>query len=404
MIHYFLGMNLLFVLLFGVGFASYEEYLNQFLESFDTLHKDKVYLEKVLNVSTPTAMRFFLRIEVQDQVFLASLQPHLNIFHPNVQVQTTDTEGSKYKNINYHEFLEGSLLNDPLSRVVVHISDNVITGTIFTGDGETYFIEPSHRHVKEEHNFHMISYKLSDVKFNLTQKDGGHFCGHESHANEKIFKAENLKFEIPIDDVADKDEIQYSRKKRDDSIKNKCPLALVADHIFFKDVCKSDEANAINFMIHLVQQVNALFKKQSLDPNSNDKYKNYGFQIKFVEVIKSPDTTFSNKDSYTYYNEGYVPNVSTLLKNFAYGPWKDYCLAHLFTNYDFEGGVLGLAYVASASTSRVGGVCTKTYKDGTGQTKSLNVGLTTSTNYKRLLLSSELIYVTGMICILIIII
>ncbi len=37
---------------------------------------------------------------------------------------------------------------------------------------------------------------------------------------------------------------------------------------------------------------------------------------------------------------------------------KDYCLAHLFTDLKFEGGILGLAYVGSPRRNSVGGICT----------------------------------------------
>jgi hypothetical protein len=37
---------------------------------------------------------------------------------------------------------------------------------------------------------------------------------------------------------------------------------------------------------------------------------------------------------------------------------KDFCLAHLFTDIKFEGGILGLAYVGSPRRNSVGGICT----------------------------------------------
>lgn len=40
---------------------------------------------------------------------------------------------------------------------------------------------------------------------------------------------------------------------------------------------------------------------------------------------------------------------------------KDFCLAHLFTDLKFEGGILGLAYVGSPRRNSVGGICTPGY-------------------------------------------
>lgn len=42
---------------------------------------------------------------------------------------------------------------------------------------------------------------------------------------------------------------------------------------------------------------------------------------------------------------------------------KDFCLAHLFTDLKFEGGILGLAYVGSPRRNSVGGICTPGLKD-----------------------------------------
>ena len=53
---------------------------------------------------------------------------------------------------------------------------------------------------------------------------------------------------------------------------------------------------------------------------------------------------------------------------------KDFCLAHLFTDIKFEGGILGLAYVGSPRRNSVGGICTPEYFKN-GYTLYLNSGL-----------------------------
>jgi len=335
------------------------------------------------------------------KTFHASLQPHLSLFHPELVVKQREARGRVDGSVDITEYLEGTLLDEPDSRVLVHIKDNIVSGSIQTAEGEKYFIEPSSRHIKEPHDFHMITYKLSDVKFNFTNPhtDKGHFCGHESHKEETGYSAKDFDFMIPKNvNKADGDSIQYSRKKRSTSTKKRCTLALVADYLFYKDINSGEAANAYNYMISLIQQIDPLYQAQSMDPSGSDDYKNYGFQIKYLEVVTASNllTADADADSYKYYVDGHLPEVSDLLTSFAYGDWEDYCLAHLFTNYDFDSGVLGLAYVASSSTSSVGGVCTKTYKDGTMQTKHTNVGLTSSVNYGRTLLTSELVFVTGM--------
>lgn len=379
--------------------CSYRSQLTQFLHEFEELGKEHIYLEHVTNFTVPSAMKMYLRIEMKDITFHAAVQPHVDLFHPDLVVKQRLSDVSDSGALNIHEYLEGTLIDEPYSRVLIHIKDNVVTGSIQTSEREKYFIEPSDKHVKEPHDFHMIAYKLSDVKFNFTKpEEGGHFCGHESHQGQDGFTDDDFDFMIPKKQAPLEDEgdgISYARKKRATEKKNRCPLALIGDYTFYKDLNKGEEANAINYMIGLIQQIDPLYQQQSLDRAGKAEFENYGFSIKYIEVIKEDDIDLSDPNSHKYWTSGHNPGVSQLLKNFAYGDWGDYCLAHLFSNYDFSGGVLGLAYVASASTSRVGGVCTRTYKDGSGRTKHLNVGLTTSVNYGRTLLTSELVFVTG---------
>ncbi|KAL5255765.1 hypothetical protein ACHWQZ_G011105 [Mnemiopsis leidyi] len=397
-ISHFLGKSMKEVLLLLV-FASvvscgYRERLNHFLHDFEELAKEHVFLEHATNFTVLSAMKFYMRIELKSQIFHALLQPHASLFHPELVIKHKYKDGERFGSINVDEYFEGSLVDEPHSRVLLHIKDNLVTGSIQVSDQEKYFIEPSGKHIKEPHDFHMIAYKLSDVKFNFTRPDtdGGHFCGHESHDGESGYSDKDFEFMIPKSSVNEKDGIEYSRRKRDAEKKTRCPLALVADYKFYKDLHDGDEGAAIKYMIGLIQQIDPLFKRQSLDPSGSEDFKDYGFSVKYIEVIMEPEV---NDDPDSYKNLADSRQVSALLKNFAFGDWRpDYCLAHLFTNYDFDGGVLGLAYVASASQSRVGGICTKTYSVG-GAKKSLNVGLTTGTNYGRTLLQSELVFVTG---------
>ena len=42
-----------------------------------------------------------------------------------------------------------------------------------------------------------------------------------------------------------------------------------------------------------------------------------------------------------------------------FGPWSQFCLAHLFTNRQFPGGLLGLANIASPLADQTGGICSE---------------------------------------------
>ncbi|XP_062386456.1 disintegrin and metalloproteinase domain-containing protein 10-like [Sardina pilchardus] len=58
----------------------------------------------------------------------------------------------------------------------------------------------------------------------------------------------------------------------------------------------------------------------------------------------------------------------------------DYCLAYVFTDRDFDDGVLGLAWVGAPSGSS-GGICERSKLYSDGKRKSLNTGIITVQNY-----------------------
>ncbi len=62
-----------------------------------------------------------------------------------------------------------NLTDEPLSSVHAHFdhTEGLLSAAILT-HVDHYYIEPSHRHFSPSHSFHMISYRGSDIKYNLT--------------------------------------------------------------------------------------------------------------------------------------------------------------------------------------------------------------------------------------------
>ena len=89
------------------------------------------------------------------------------------------------------------------------------------------------------------------------------------------------------------------------------------------------------------------------EPNSDDfstnprEYYNSGECCRDVDSERSSTKTASN-----------------LLNAFNYGNWRDYCLAHLFTYFQFPSGLLGLANIASSFRSQTGGICSRGEREG----------------------------------------
>lgn len=366
--------------------------LNHYLHGFDALSKENVYLEDVSRRTSSSGLRYYLHIRLKDQEFRALLRPHLDLFHSNLVVNHVFKSYTKKGTVNYSEFLEGYLIDQPRSsKVIVHVKNNLITGSIEMSNGSKYYIEPSHWHIKESHGYHMIVYQFSDVKFNFTVPKNGsmaHFCGSEAHENHFEYLSQGFKA-TRAEEV--EESIRYFKKRYSYDKKKHCSLALVADYKFF-ELHGYNEGSAISYMIHIIQQTNDLFKKQSFDPDESNYFEGYGFTIKYIELVtEKGGSNQSWEDSFKHVKDIY--GVSEYLKIFSRRNWSKYCLAHLFTNYDFDGGTLGLAYLAKASLRKVGGICSAPFYHKNGKRLSGNTGLSTLVNYGRRLLTTELVLV-----------
>lgn len=104
-----------------------------------------------------------------------------------------------------------------------------------------------------------------------------------------------------------------------------------------------------------------------------------GFVIKKIVVHSEPTRVRGGEAHYNMVREKW--DVRNLLEVFSREySHKDFCLAHLFTDLKFEGGILGLAYVGSPRRNSVGGICTPEYFKN-GYTLYLNSGLSSSRNH-----------------------
>jgi disintegrin and metalloproteinase domain-containing protein 10 len=71
--------------------------------------------------------------------------------------------------------------------------------------------------------------------------------------------------------------------------------------------------------------------------------------------------------------------VSAFLNQHSQANYSDFCLAYRFTYRDFDGGVVGLAYIAPQPGQNLrGGIC-----DRLSGGRTLNTGIVTSVNFNR---------------------
>lgn len=354
--------------------------LDSVVKKFDTIRLDELNIKRYPNDVV------LLSVKMDGALQYASLSPHISIFHRNFQILVLNSNSSSQIADPTKGHFIGKLEHFNESRVVVHFDyDGLITGNIEL-NGEIYFIEPSWRHISEPHDFHMITYKKSDLLYNFGHPETGKFCGHDHHPP-PVYSFPTDTTPIPASSF----EYGSTRFKRDTTVKNTCEVILIADYKFFSTVGGNSESRTKTFLIAVFERINRIFKG-SVFRTTREKYAHYGMQIRKMVIHNTPST---DRRNYNYDGAGW--QVSDMLDAFGYGSdyseekWSDYCLAHLYTNWDFSAGVLGLAYVSSPISNKVGGICSPPYISATtGRKRNLNIGLSTSVNYGRTLLSSEL--------------
>ncbi|XP_065201925.1 ADAM 17-like protease isoform X2 [Planococcus citri] len=396
------------------------------VKKYDTLHADHLKhnivkrglqdsdhpYNKIKEVSFSTLGREFRLI----------LTPKKGILHSEFSASSVDENGEETPIIVDHEsFYEGRQFGESDSQANVHIDDGVMTASIHIGD-ETYHVEPSWRHLPESDNRTMVAYRGSDVHLSWDHQENEETrrkpCAYvkegkelEMEGNETIGALLRSKRQIDSYDP-------YETKPN----KTRCPLLLVADYRFFQEMGGSDTKTTINYLvfilnsifrnlssssalvfftgavdtifmnhvlfdsrieiieISLIDRVHKIYNDTNwLERTEADGFNGMGFVIKKILVHSEPTRVRSGEAHYNMVREKW--DVRTLLEVFSREyTHKDYCLAHLFTDLKFEGGILGLAYVGSPRRNSVGGICTPEYFKN-GYTLYLNSGLSSSRNH-----------------------
>jgi len=295
--------------------------------------------------------------------------------------------------IDHESFYDGRVYGEMRSRATVHMDVNsgVLTAKIETPD-ETYHIEPSWRHLDPSDEKSMIAYKESDVVLSwngAAQQGVGGPTPHPPMSTPPPrvcdYVVENATVEDEGHDHDEGDEL-VSRVKRQstelymDLRQTRCPLLLVADYRFFSEMGGGSSKTTVNYLISLIDRVHKIYEETVWrDSTGAQGFSGMGFIIKKIVVHRKPTPV---REGEVHYNMDRTSwDVRNLLEVFSREfTHKDFCLAHLFTDIKFEGGILGLAYVGSPRRNSVGGICTPEYFKN-GYTLYLNSGLSSSRNH-----------------------
>uniref|UniRef100_A0A8B9LLH8 Disintegrin and metalloproteinase domain-containing protein 10 n=1 Tax=Astyanax mexicanus TaxID=7994 RepID=A0A8B9LLH8_ASTMX len=246
--------------------------------------------------------------------------------------------------INYDtsHIYSGELFDEQGSITHGSIVDGKFEGFIKTHRG-TFYVEPSERYLEDKKvPFHSVIYHEDDINYPHKYGPEGGCADHSVFERMKKYQVsaveEPAKETNVVSEKKSSDDSMLLRKKRMTQVeKNTCQLFIQTDHLFFKRY-KTREA--------VIAQINTTNDER--DRSNPFRFANIGVE-KFLELNSE-----QNHD--------------------------DYCLAYVFTDRDFDDGVLGLAWVGAPSGSS-GGICEKSKLYSDGKRKSLNTGIITVQNY-----------------------
>ena len=255
--------------------------------------------------------------------------------------------------LDHSSFVTGEIVGEPGSKVHGVVKDGAFRGKIMGREGN-FYVEPAKNYF-DEPEFHSVIYKQDDVEYDANYAD---------------ISKRLPKHEEPLHDREADGKQRYRRAASEEEMKkNVCKLKLLADDKFTERF--GDKAEAASKLLEHVAAVQTIYMND-FNKTTNDLYAPYGltFRVKQITIYDSSNIP----EKYKKDNLGIDPMLELLSQD----NHDDVCEAFFFTDRDFEGGILGLAWIGNPS--KIGGICSK-FKQGSD--KSYNTGIVTTKLYGR---------------------
>ena len=151
------------------------------------------------------------------------------------------------------------------------------------------------------------------------------------------------------------EDVRERRQTRDQD-KVRCWLNVTGDYKFYEEVTRTVSggeevkvAVAASLLMSIIQGASTIFQGTNFDDSADESADNIQFGVKdmLIETEAPPDSSpFADE----------FLGVEAFLQYHSDIPSDEVCLSYRFTYRDFDGGVLGLAYVASVGAGEGEGV------------------------------------------------
>ena len=255
------------------------------------------------------------------------------------------------------------LTDDQGSSVHGYILDGIFDGVITTQQ-EEYHIEVAEKFFNQPGEFHSVIYAVSDVDFSAINGSQAS-CGGSGKAYEKLREIQSTAAKPTAK------QLHSFRTKRALSPDNRfCLVYVAADQLFYDNVGRSDDTVTMSEIATRMTSVNGIFSGTDFDFDGG--VDSIGFHIGRIGILRSSDPGYR-------YGAANIA-VTDFLDLWSQENHDEFCLALLLTYRDFDGGVLGLAWVAEAPGGNRGGICETRLRLSVGQ-RNLNSAIVTFLNF-----------------------
>ncbi|MBN3296285.1 ADA10 protein, partial [Amia calva] len=310
------------------------------------------------------------------QVILFYLLIHFNLrmkretslFTPDFKVEMSAEE----MDYDTSHIYTGEIYGEQGSMSHGSIVDGKFEGFIHTRQG-TYYVEPSERYMKDrEVPFHSVIYHEDDINYPHKYGPEGGCADRSVFEKMKKYQASGVdampKESSPVQEEQPEGPVLLRKRRAAQVEKNTCQLFIQTDHLFFK-YYGTREAVIAQISSH-VKAIDSIYQTTDFQG-----IRNISFMVKRIRI----NTTSDEKDKTNPFRFANI-GVEKFLELNSEQNHDDYCLAYVFTDRDFDDGVLGLAWVGAPAGSS-GGICEKSKLYSDGKKKSLNTGIITVQNY-----------------------
>ncbi|KAL3065454.1 hypothetical protein OYC64_015596 [Pagothenia borchgrevinki] len=353
--------------------GQFEKPLNKYIRHYEGLSYDIEALhnshQRAKRALSPQDRTVQLDFHAHGRQFNLRMTRDTTTFSPDLIIDVSGEETP----IDTSHIYSGEIFGEKGTLTHGSVVDGRFEGFIKSHQG-TYYIEPSERYLKDQNvPFHSVIYHEDDINYPHKYGSEGGCADHSVY--ERMLKYQATGVEEPEKGVSSVSEEEKSngpvilrRKRATAKEKNTCQLFIQTDHLFFK-YYGTREAVIAQISSH-VKAIDSIY--QGTDFLG---IRNIAFMVKRIRI----NTTDDEKDRTNPFRFANI-GVEKFLELNSEQNHDDYCLAYVFSDRDFDDGVLGLAWVGAPSGSS-GGICEKSKLYSDGKRKSLNTGIITVQNY-----------------------